>query len=125
MDRISNLSEEDQNIKKYKDTAQAQINYLIEFMNTHASDDSLFQYFVKANFEEDELNEHMWVFVTEYKDNYFIGKLANDPTTIKKLKHSDDVRIKMVDVEDWILNDYLTKTKVGGFSQEYLREKGQ
>ena len=125
MDKVSNLSSDDHDLKKYKDTAQAQINYLIEFMNTHDRDDSLFQYFVKTNFHEDGLNEHMWVFVTEFKDNYFIGKLANDPAIIKKLKHSDDVKVPKADVEDWILNDYFTNTKVGGISQEYLRGKAQ
>lgn len=125
MNVVASLPDYDQHIKKYKDTAQAQIDYLIEFMNTHEKNDSLFQYFVKTNFQENDSYEHMWVSVTEFENGYFIGVIANEPTKITNLKYGDSVRVIKTNVEDWILNDYLTNTKVGGFSQEYLREKGQ
>jgi|GEM_PF-1240077 len=125
MNKITKLPSEDENLQKYQDTAQAQIDYLIEFMNTHEKGDSLFQYFVKMNFQEGDLNEHMWVEVNSFEGNYFIGVLSNEPAMIKQLKYGDTVRVKKENVEDWLLNDYLTNTKVGGFSQEYLRKKGQ
>jgi uncharacterized protein YegJ (DUF2314 family) len=123
-DKIAGLSTDDEDIRKYKDTAQKQIDYLISFMNEHDNSDTLFQYAVKSNFHIDGQDEHMWAEVQEFDGNYFIGTLANDPVTLNKLKFGDNVKVKKEDVEDWVLNDYLTNTKVGGFSQEYLRARG-
>lgn len=121
-ENISTLSTEDTLIKKYKDTAQAKINYLIEFMGEHDIEDTLFRYYVKSNFSESYFNEHMWTQVHEYKNGFFIGTLANDPLHIKKLKFMDTVKVRKQDVEDWILQDFLTNTKVGGYSSEYLHK---
>lgn len=125
MDKVVDISTEDENLKQYKDTAQKQIDYLISFMNDHDKDDTLFQYFVKAPFIEGEETEHMWGMVNEFKDGYFIGILANDPNSLKKIKAGDPVKVLRTDVEDWILNDYLTNSKVGGFSQDYLHKESE
>jgi uncharacterized protein YegJ (DUF2314 family) len=63
--------------------------------------------------------------VNEYKAGYFLGKLANRPNTIKALTYGDEVKVKHEDVEDWILRDDLTNTKVGGFSSGYIRDKSK
>jgi uncharacterized protein YegJ (DUF2314 family) len=124
-DKIANLSTDDILLKKYKETAQSQLDYLIKFMSEHDRDDSLFRYAVKSNFHENGHDEHMWTQVTEFKDDYFIGRLANEPSTIKQIKYGDIVRVFKLDVEDWILQDFLTNTEVGGFSRKYIRNKAK
>ena len=125
IDRISSLSSEDTMIKKYIDTAQAQIGYLIEFMGEHDKDDTLFRYFVKSVFSENGINEHMWTQAHEFKNGFFIGTLANDPVNIKQLKYNDKIKVRREDVEDWRLQDFLTNTQVGGFSTDYLHKTSQ
>ena len=125
VDKIASLSTEDEQLKKYKDTAQSQIDYLIKFMTEHDKDDTLFRYAVKSSFHEDGHNEHMWTQVDEFKDDYFVGRLANEPSTLKQIKYGDKVKVYKLDVEDWILQDFLTNTEVGGFSRKYMRSKAK
>ncbi len=67
----------------------------------------------------------MWTQVYEFKDDYFIGTLTNEPSTLKKIKYGDTVKIFRQDVEDWLLQDFLTNTEVGGFSRKYIRGKAK
>ena len=123
--KTSLLASDDMHIKRYKDSAQAHINYLIEFMGDHDKGDTLFRYFVKSNFFENGFNEHMWSQVYEFENGFFIGTLGNDPNHIKKLKFNDTVRISKEEVEDWILQDFLTNTEVGSYSRDYLHKSSQ
>jgi uncharacterized protein YegJ (DUF2314 family) len=84
-DKIVSLSSGDTSLMRFKDTAQSQLDYLIKFMSTHDKDDTLFRYAVKSNFMENGQNEHMWVQVNEFKNDYFTGRLANEPSTIKEI----------------------------------------
>jgi uncharacterized protein YegJ (DUF2314 family) len=122
-DKIVSLSSGDTSLMRFKDTAQSQLDYLIKFMSTHDKDDTLFRYAVKSNFMENGQNEHMWVQVNEFKNDYFTGRLANEPSTIKEIKYGDVVKVYRSDVEDWMLQDFLTNTEVGGFSRKYMRSK--
>ena len=121
VDKVASLSADDASLKAFKDKAQKELQYLIDFMNDHEKDDELFKYAVKADFVEDSHSEHMWVQVNEFKDGHFFGRLANEPNTIKRIKYGNNVTVKREDVEDWILQDFLTYTKVGGYSSEYIR----
>lgn len=112
---------DDTALQSYKKQAQDEISYLIEFMASHEKNDELFQYAVKTNFIEDGRSEHMWVQVSEFIDGKFIGRLANEPNTIKSIKYGDVTQVNKEDVEDWILADHFTNTQVGGFSTQYLR----
>ncbi len=122
---VAGLSVNDDALQQFKAKAQEQLPYLIEFMETHEEDDELFKYAVKTKFTEDEKAEHMWVQVTRFHDDFFTGQLANNPNTIKKLKHGDPVKVSRADVEDWLLQDLLTYTKVGGFSSGYIRDNAK
>lgn len=124
-DKIASLSIDDTLLKKYKDTAQEQLDYLIKFMNEHDKDDTLFRYAVKSNFHEQGHDEHMWTQVYEFRGDYFIGTLANEPSSIKQIKYGDTVKVFRQDIEDWILQDFLANTEVGGFSRQYLRSKAK
>jgi uncharacterized protein YegJ (DUF2314 family) len=124
-DKVANLSVNDAILQTYQDKAQQELPYLIQFMADHEIDDELFRYAVKTNFTEDDQSEHMWVQVKAFKDDYFIGNLANNPATMKLIKYGDSVKVLRTDVEDWILQDYLTHTKVGGFSSAYIRNSAE
>ena len=124
-DVVANLSVDDEVLQSYQEKAAEGIAYLIDFMNDHEKDDELFQYAVKVKFEEDGNAEHMWVQVNEFSEGYFIGKLANKPSTMKLIKYGDPVNVLKADVEDWVLRDLLTNTKVGGFSSQYIRNVKQ
>ena len=123
--KIAKLPAEDETLKAYQQKAQEQLPYLIGFMNDHAKDEELFRYAVKANFIENDDAEHMWVQVNEFKNGAFIGRLANEPSTIKMIKYGDNVKVLRDNVEDWILEDFLTNTKVGHFSRQYITRKAQ
>jgi len=103
---------------------------LIDFMNengdgTDKYGEVLFNYAVKTKFEEGDKAEHMWVKISEFNDGYFIGKLNSKPNSMKLIKYNDDVKVLSKDVEDWILQDLLTLTKVGGFSSNYIRNSAK
>ncbi|MDO3640756.1 MAG: DUF2314 domain-containing protein [Mucilaginibacter sp.] len=112
-------------LSEMKEKAQEELPYLIGFIEENGAQEDLFRYAVKANFIENGHSEHMWVQIFDFKNGSFHGKLANKPNTVKQLKYGDDVVVKPDDVEDWILEDFLTCTKVGGFSSKYIREKSE
>jgi uncharacterized protein YegJ (DUF2314 family) len=118
---IVGLSADDPVLHACKEKAQEELPYLVNFMETHERDETLFRYAVKANFIEEGKSEHMWVQVSDFKNGCFIGRLANEPATVTLLKYGDPVKVLRDNVEDWILEDFLTHTKVGGFSQSYMR----
>ena len=129
-DKIASLMSNDNALKKFYEKAQDEIFYLIDFMNENGDGidkygEVLFNYAVKTKFKEEDKTEHMWVKVTEFTDGYFIGKLNNKPNTMKLIKYDDEVKVLRKDVEDWILQDLLTKTKVGGFSSAYIRNNAK
>jgi len=125
------VEQDDASIQKLKEKAQAELPYLIEFMQEHHPDEwlyhkpnkELFHYYVKSGFLEDDVCEHMWSKVDAYKDGIFSGELANDPNNIEQLKAGDKVLVKSEDIEDWILQDNLTNTKVGHYSKKFLDQK--
>lgn len=120
-DVLAYLSADDAVMAQFKAKAQDELWYLIEFMEGHAIDDELFRNAVKTRFSEGEKVEHMWVQVNEFKGGYFMGKLANEPSSMKLIKYGDCTKVLRNDVEDWILQDFLTGTHVGRFSSEYVK----
>jgi uncharacterized protein YegJ (DUF2314 family) len=120
---VVSLSHNDATLQTFKNKAQEELPYLISFMVSHKKNEDFFRYAVKANFIEDDKAEHMWVQVSDFDDGYFIGRLANEPVTVKLIKYVDAVKVSPKNVEDWILEDFLTNTKVGSFSREYVKAK--
>jgi len=119
--KIVSLSANDAVLQTYQEKAQDELPYLIDFMNNNERDEELFRYAIKVNFREGEKSEHMWVQVDDFKDDYFFGRLANEPETIQLVKYGQNVKVFREDVEDWILEDFLTNTKVGNFASVYIK----
>jgi len=122
-EKIVNLKKDDEMIQKFKDTAQQELPYLIEFMSKHNPKDTLYEYLVKTPFAEKGESEHMWVQVTSFKNGYFSGQLSNEPAFVTNVKLGDKVKVAKEDVEDWILRDYETGTEVGAFSRAYIESQ--
>jgi uncharacterized protein YegJ (DUF2314 family) len=122
-DNIVGLPAGDAVLKACKKKAQEEIQYLIDFICSHEQNEELYRYVVKANFVEDGESEHMWVQVSGFKDGCFIGRLANEPQIITLIKYGDPVKVLKKNVEDWILEDFVTDTKVGEFSSQYINSK--
>ena len=123
---VVSLAANDNILQAYQQKAQEEIPYLIDFIQEYGDGverygEVLFNYGVKVRFEEGENSEHMWVKVSEFKDGYFVGELNSDPKTMKLIKSGDKLTVLVKDVEDWILQDLLTKTKVGHFSNGYVK----
>ena len=122
-DNIGSFSANDAVLKTCKQKAQKELHYLIDFICSHEQNEELYRYAVKANFVEDDESEHMWVQVDRFENGFFVGRLANEPGTIELIKYGDPVKVLKKNVEDWILEDFVTSTKVGGFSSEYMDSK--
>lgn len=126
INKVASFSTNDSALKSYQETAQEQLPYLIEFMTENGDGvekfgEELFKYAVKSKFTEGDNAEHMWVKVSEFKNGQFVGELNNKPNTMKLVKYGDTVTVLKADVEDWVLQDLLTNTKVGGFSSGHIR----
>ena len=119
--KVVSLRSDDAFVAAYKKKAQSELQYLIDFMNENERDEDLFRYAIKACFFEGDDVEHMWVQVDEFRNGYFFGRLANEPGTVTTLKYGDDVKVTRGDVEDWILEDFLTNTSVGNFASIYIK----
>ena len=121
---VVHLEANDPMIEKFKQQAQDEMDYLIDFM-AESGQDTLYDYMIKAPFAQGEDVEHMWVETRLYEDGSFYGTLINEPYVVTNIQFGDSVKIKREDVEDWILNDYLMMARVGGFSSEYLEEQNK
>jgi uncharacterized protein YegJ (DUF2314 family) len=122
---VVSLPSDDEVLEASKKEAQEGLDYLIESIQNNEKNEELFRYAIKANFIDNDDAEHMWVQVNDFRDGLFIGRLANEPKTIKFLKYGDYVNVLPENVEDWILEDFMTNTKVGHFSGQYLHRKAQ
>lgn len=58
--------------------------------------------FVKKNFKQGKLKEHMWVKITGIKNNSIIGILDNEPFLVKNVRVGDIVEVKFNEIEDLI-----------------------
>ncbi len=79
------------------------------------------QFSAKGPFREGDNSEFMWIMVTAIEGEEIVGELGNDPVNLKKLKIGDPVRMKLVDLNDWIIvgGDEMT----GGFTIKVLQQR--
>jgi uncharacterized protein YegJ (DUF2314 family) len=51
------------------------------------------------------------------------GVLVDSPFYLKNIKLNDKVKVKLGDVEDWVIYDKPHNRKVGDYSAAYLKSK--
>lgn len=105
---------EDKCIEEAKLEAQANINDLNSSLQQN---DENFSWAIKSLFKEGQSSEHLWVQVQSYKNNIYVGNIANDPVYIRQFKFGDVINLSKDNVEDWIIRDKKSGQIVkGGFS---------
>ena len=67
--------------------------------------------------------EWMWVDVFTWKGDAFEGTLGNPPDHVKALKLGSKVRVKFLEVADFI-HRRADKTTAGGYSLDVMRKHG-
>ena len=87
--------------------------------------DANFRFAIKSDFVENGVHEHMWSQVSVYKGENFDGVFIDSPFDLKNIKTGDKVSIKKINIEDWIIDDYKTKSETGYFSKNYLNKNAK
>ncbi len=74
---------------------------------------------VKAEFEDGDHVEHMWLNPVRFADGKFEGRVGNEPNMVSTVKLGDVVTVAKVEISDWM---YVDDGKlVGGFTLRVLR----
>lgn len=116
------IEEDNPKVLKAKQEAQASLDdFINKFKNR--SQLGLETYSIKTFFGEGENTEHMWVRVNSYQDRIFYELLANTPYVVTDLHMYDEVEVKRVDIEDWVIRDQDFNVIEGGYSIELLMDK--
>lgn len=116
---VTSLAKNDIRFLAAKKIAQREMDYFISALNNY--NDSLL-YYVKSDFIDSDIHEHMWIDVMEYREGIFYGYLANYPADIKNYQFGDYVNATKDDIEDWMIWDQQTNEYRGYFSREVLEQ---
>jgi uncharacterized protein YegJ (DUF2314 family) len=82
---------EDPELEKAKQDALSNLNFFIKSFNTH-SNDTIFQYSLKADFIENGTHEHMWISLHKIENDLYYGVIGNEPQLIKNIQFGDVVK---------------------------------
>lgn len=75
---------------------------------------------VKARIGHEDVAEFMWISVTGMENGWVYGILDNDPIELKTVRCGDRLRVRIGDVNDWLIID--GNSAIGGFTIEVLRQ---
>jgi uncharacterized protein YegJ (DUF2314 family) len=114
----------DPELEQAKKDALNNLDYFIKSFNEH-SNDTIFQYSIKADFIDYGQHEHMWVSLNKIDKEQFKGYLGNDPQIVKNIKYGDLITITKSQIEDWIIFDSKTNNMEGGYSVKVLQKREQ
>ncbi len=64
---------------------------------------NLFNFYIKARFEDNEHIEHLWLKPISLIDDNFNVIVDNVPKALTTIKYQDSLQIRKCDVEDWII----------------------
>jgi uncharacterized protein YegJ (DUF2314 family) len=120
---VVNLKNDDKIFLALKDTAQAHIQEFTCSLKLHAADADNYNFIVKSDFADGEKHEHMWSQINVLQGNLLAGILIDSPFYLKNIKLNDRVKVKLNEVEDWVIYDTPHNRKVGDYSAEYLKSK--
>jgi uncharacterized protein YegJ (DUF2314 family) len=62
----------------------------------------------------------MWITVSGIENGWIYGRLDNDPIELRTLRCGDRVRVRIADINDWLIID--GQSVIGGFTIEVLRQ---
>jgi uncharacterized protein YegJ (DUF2314 family) len=120
-DTIVYMSATDSGFAKAKAEAQGSLNHFLQAFDSLKSDTN-YQFSVYKNFVDGEKNEHMWVVLTNIVGDSIVGNLSSHPDIVKNIKYFDRVTLHKNQMEDWMIYNYNTKAKEGGFSEKVMNE---
>jgi uncharacterized protein YegJ (DUF2314 family) len=106
-----------------KDTSQKHLTLFISNLNKYGKDYKTYRFVVKSDFVQNGNHEHMWSRIFQYKDWVFKGVFIDSAFTVKTIKMGDRVSIKKAEIEDWTIDNALTRKSLGGFSIKFLESK--
>ena len=122
-DTVVYAESNDPELEKAKQDALLNLGSFIESYNAH-SNDSVYEYYLKVDFIDNEEHEHMWISVNKIENGQFEGVLSNNPQIIKNVKFGDLVKIKKDQIEDWIIMNTETDEMEGGYSVKVFQNRG-
>jgi len=117
------LVKDDSSFLALKDTAQAHLQIFIDNLNKHGRDTANYRFIVKSDFVEGDEHEHMWTLILGYNRDEFKGVFIDSAFTIKNIKTGDKVTINRKNIEDWSIDNLVTGTHIGYYSEMYIKSK--
>lgn len=120
---VVNLKDDDSIFLALKDTAQHHIKEFTDSLKLHVTDADNYNFIVKSDYLDGEKHEHMWSEVHAFNNNLLEGVMIDSPFYLKNIKLNDRVKVKLDDVEDWVIYDKPHNRKVGDYSAAYLKSK--
>lgn len=120
---VVNLKDDDKIFLALKDTAQYHLKEFTQSLKLHGTDVDNFNFIVKSDFADGEKHEHMWSEVNALENGFLEGVIIDSPFYLKNIKLNDKVKVKLGDVEDWVIYDKPHNRKVGDYSAAYLKSK--
>jgi uncharacterized protein YegJ (DUF2314 family) len=93
-----------------------------EFVAAFEKKDNLQNPFlIKAEFQQDDCSEYMWVSVINIERNTIHGVLENTPGKLTNVKEGQTVRVDLSSLNDWLYIKY--EEGVGGFTMKAMKEQ--
>lgn len=94
--------------------AKSELPVFLEALESKKAD----SYSVKVPITDSNGTEHFWLTDIVYKDDYFIGKIGNDPGIIANIKFGQEWKVRKDEISDWL---YVLGEKIyGGYTIDPL-----
>lgn len=121
-DPIVSAPANDQELEMAKNKAQSNLAVFVNSFQEHTND-TTYQYSVKADFTQNGEHEHMWISLNKIDKDQFIGTLGNDPQFITNMKFGDPITLTKKQIEDWTIMNSNTNQMEGGYSVKVLQSR--
>ena len=112
----------DPELEMAKNKAQSNLAVFVNSFQEH-SNDTVYEYAIKADFTQNGEHEHMWISVSKINNDQFIGTLGNDPQFITNMKFGDPITLTKKQIEDWMIMNNNTNEMEGGYSVKVLQSR--
>lgn len=120
---VYQINSDDKEMNEAIERARKSIDDFISRLNSYAGGGENFE--LKARFEENGENEHLWLKNLSYENGFFKGVIANNPVILREYTYGQDVFVPLKDVTDWMIIDngvmkggYTIKVLLNNMSEE-------